>query len=416
MTSPTLLCQLLVEERKKKGLPVYNLGLGENPLCPRNLPEFTFHPKARHYGKADGIQEFSDKIKKLYGRDPNDRVLFGHGLKEMVYLAQASCKGTIIHVTPTWVSYYEQLSQLNKLDCLIEIETTRENGYQILPETLEKTLQGCQEEGEILLLFNNPNNPTGICHSPEVVERIAEVIRKFPNVVVFADDIYGEIVYDYSFGWKSISEYLPTQTIVGSSFSKNMGLGGYRCGWMIFPPTLEDFYQRCYSKASSTYSCLSMPIQYFGSQLLDYMTEVDREGDEREDERGEGSRETREITRWDSHLDDIRQVFKKNRDLVDSLLKTSKLKYVKPNCSWYFFVDFVEYSDKLKAHNLDTSQKIVQWLARHGVICVAGSTFRNKELTVRLSIVDFTIDDSYPEIAAKITTNIEALIKLVENL
>ena len=185
---------------------------------------------------------------------------------------------------------------------------------------------------------------------------------------------------------------------------------------MIFPPTSEDFYQRCYSKASSTYSCLSMPIQYFGSQLLDYMTEVDGEGDEREDERGDGSRETREITRWDSHLDDIRKVFKKNRDLVDSLLKTSKLKYVKPNCSWYFFIDFVEYSDKLKAHNLDTSQKIVQWLARHGVICVAGSTFRNKELTVRLSIVDFTIDDSYPEIAAKITTNIEALIKLVENL
>ena len=138
------------------------------------------------------------------------------------------------------------------------------------------------------------------------------------------------------------------------------------------------------------------------------MTEVDGEGD--------GSRETREITRWDSHLDDIRQVFKKNRDLVDSLLKTSKLKYVKPNCSWYFFIDFVEYSDKLKAHNLDTSQKIVQWLARHGVICVAGSTFRNKELTVRLSIVDFTIDDSYPEIESKISTNIEALIKLVENL
>ena len=132
--------------------------------------------------------------------------------------------------------------------------------------------------------------------------------------------------------------------------------------------------------------------------MANYKTEVDGEGDGR----GDGSRETRETTRWDSHLDDIRQVFKNNRDLVDSLLKTSKLKYIKPNSKWYFFVDFVEYSDKLKAHNIDTSQKIVQWLIKNGVICVRiGSTFRNNDLTVRLSIVDFTLDDSYTEIAAK---------------
>ena len=40
---------------------------------------------------------------------------------------------------------------------------------------------------------------------------------------------------------KSISEYIPELTIIGSSISKDLGCGGYRLGWFIFTEKLVVF-------------------------------------------------------------------------------------------------------------------------------------------------------------------------------
>ena len=66
------------------------------------------------------------------------------------------------------------------------------------------------------MIFNNPNNPTGVVHTKKDIEQIAKILNKH-NVMVMADEIYGDLAYIPT---ESISMYIPHLTIRGSSVSK----------------------------------------------------------------------------------------------------------------------------------------------------------------------------------------------------
>ena len=50
-----------------------------------------------------------------------------------------------------------------------------------------------------LLILNSPQNPTGGIIPQQEMEAIAEILRKHEQVWVFADEIYGRLVYDGEF-------------------------------------------------------------------------------------------------------------------------------------------------------------------------------------------------------------------------
>ena len=50
-----------------------------------------------------------------------------------------------------------------------------------------------------LLILNSPQNPTGGIIPRQDMEAIAEILRKHEQVWVFADEIYGRLVYDGEF-------------------------------------------------------------------------------------------------------------------------------------------------------------------------------------------------------------------------
>lgn len=47
-----------------------------------------------------------------------------------------------------------------------------------------------------MLILNTPHNPTGKVFSREEYERIANILRRHPNVLVQSDDVYFHLQFD----------------------------------------------------------------------------------------------------------------------------------------------------------------------------------------------------------------------------
>ncbi len=90
-------------------------------------------------------------------------------------------------------------------------------------------LQAAFEAGAKVLLFSNPNNPTGVVYSRAEIEAIAALAQRF-GATVIVDQLYSRLVYsgvDYTH-LRALSGDSAVVTIMGPS--KTESLSGYRLG------------------------------------------------------------------------------------------------------------------------------------------------------------------------------------------
>lgn len=370
--SATLFSKNIVTERKKQNLPVYNFGLGENFLPPpKPLLEYTknnMHNK--YYGTSDGTPELNSIIKKTYSNDNYkvNNIVIGNGLKELLYIVQLSFDGIIFHVTPSWVSYKEQIEILNKTDKYVEVPTELSDKFILKSNMLDLYLSDYPEQKK-LIIFNNPSNPTGVYTDRENVKKIADVLRKH-KCIVFSDEIYSDICFRKKY--TSISEFIPELTIIGTAVSKQFACGGYRLGWITFPEQLDGLYSICKRNASSIYSSTFMPLQHGLAEFL-----------------------KNEQNGIQIYLQNVNYIYELvNREIVEILSK-SQLKFVVSDSSWYLFLNFTNYQDKLSKHNIKTSQDLCNYLIEKlFIVTVAGEHFNIDNLYLRISLVDFKANSS----------------------
>jgi len=388
--SPTLNCQEIVNKRREQGLEVYDFGLGANPIYP---PQFFIdavkkYADKKEYTSCEGIKELNTTLKNIYkNNNTNYEILVGCGLKELLFIIQLAFEGKIFHITPSWVSYKEQIRILNKEKDLIEIHTNIENNYNIDLQLLEKKLKEYQNHKKIII-FNNPNNPLGLYTNNTETCELAFLLKKY-NCLVISDEIYLNLTYIK--GIKSIAYYIPELTIIGSSISKDLGCGGYRLGWLAFPKKQFELFNKCRSFSSSIYSCASTPIQYATSEML----------------------KNKQL--FNKHCDMSIEFFKNISNKVCEILKTTKIKFIKPNSCWYIFLNFSNYKNVLKKYNIKNSDDLCMYLINTiGFVTVPGSSFNSEGINLRLSFVDFdlTIDKD----GIKIIKGINEMVYLLKNL
>ena len=94
------------------------------------------------------------------------------------------------------------------------------------------------------LIINNPNNPTGVVYSEEVIKRLMDVLRDKQkefgtSIYLIADEPYRELAYD-GIEVPYLTKYYDN-TIVGYSYSKSLSLPGERIGYLVMPDELDDF-------------------------------------------------------------------------------------------------------------------------------------------------------------------------------
>ena len=107
-----------------------------------------------------------------------------------------------------------------------------------------------------VMIIINPNNPTGVLYSTEVLNQMLEVAREH-NLIVFSDEIYDQLVMD---GLKHVStaSLAPDLTVITlNGLSKSHCLCGYRCGWLAIsgPRAETEAYRKGLVQLTSLRLC-----------------------------------------------------------------------------------------------------------------------------------------------------------------
>jgi aspartate aminotransferase len=93
------------------------------------------------------------------------------------------------------------------------------------------------------LIINSPNNPTGHVYSHETLKTIAEIVtraeaRLKKSIFVISDDVYSNIYFGEG-KCPRMLKYFPN-TIMGTSYSKDLSLPGERIGYVAVHPECAE--------------------------------------------------------------------------------------------------------------------------------------------------------------------------------
>ncbi len=115
-----------------------------------------------------------------------------------------------------------------------------------------------------LLILNSPQNPTGGIIPRKDMEAIAEILRKHPQVWIFADEIYGRLIYDGEFVSIASLPGMQERTIISDGCSKTWAMTGWRLGF-IANKKLAPYFT---TWITNTESCASQITQWAGIEAL----------------------------------------------------------------------------------------------------------------------------------------------------
>ncbi len=115
-----------------------------------------------------------------------------------------------------------------------------------------------------LLILNSPQNPTGGIIPKKDMEAIAAILRQHPQVWIFADEIYGRLIYDGEFVSIASLPGMQERTIISDGCSKTWAMTGWRLGFAA-NKKLAPFFT---TWITNTESCASHITQWAGVEAL----------------------------------------------------------------------------------------------------------------------------------------------------
>lgn len=215
-----------------------------------------------HYAASDGLQELRQAIANFYQRrhqlDLNwQQIMVTVGASQgfMITMMALLNPGDKVLIPSPYFPLYDYSSILSGGESIF-VDTSADN-FVLTPEALDRKLQA--HPGVKLLMLNYPNNPTGTTYSKDQVKRLAEVLRKYPDVYILSDEIYGDLVYDGDH--YSMVEELPERTILLAGASKSYAMTGFRLGFLHIP---ADLYEELFKIFQTMVTCVSTPDQWAG--------------------------------------------------------------------------------------------------------------------------------------------------------
>lgn len=224
--------------------------------------------------------------------------------------------------------FLEYRSYINNYDgVLVEISPDTETFMPNLAEFEEKITSKTKA-----VIINNPNNPTGVVYSEEIIKKLAKIMddkqKEFgTEIYLISDEPYRELAYD-GVEVPYLTKYYDN-TVVGYSFSKSLSLPGERIGYLVIPTEMPD-YKNVFAAASIANRILGFVnapslIQRAVAKVIDEQTDI--------------------------------AYYNRNRELLYGSLKEYGFECIKPEGAFYLFVkspvaDEKEFCNKAKSYNI----------------------------------------------------------------
>lgn len=259
--SPTLAVSARAKAMRAQGEDVLSFDVGEPDFdTPQHIKDAcikALQDGDTKYTAAPGTPKLRAAIAAKLAREndleysADDIVVSSGGKHSLFNIFQCilNAGDEVIIPTPYWVSYPDQVKLADGTP--IFLPTNAESGFKISPAQLEECLQAHPRAKAFIM--NSPSNPTGAVYPPEELRKIAEVLDKYPNVLVVTDEIYEHMVYAPNTQW-SLAKFSPefkNRTVIVQGLSKTYSMTGWRIGWTASTPELAKAMGKLQSQSTS---------------------------------------------------------------------------------------------------------------------------------------------------------------------
>ncbi len=193
---------------------------------------------------------------------PED-VVVGAGAKPFIAYAILSATDygagdEVIYPNPGFPIYESQIVANGARPVPIHLREGRNFAFD--PGELERLLN----EKTRLLILNYPHNPTGGNLGRRELEQIAAILKKHPQVWVYADEIYSRLSYQGEFFSIAQVPGMYERSIISDGASKTWAMTGWRIGFTSNPALAQAFTRWI----TNTESCASQISQWAAVEAI----------------------------------------------------------------------------------------------------------------------------------------------------
>ncbi len=334
---------------------VFDFSIGNPDLDPpakvRNVlkdiaasPERGLHAYMPNAGYPETRKAMAEKVSGEQEMDvPYTQIIMGCGAAgalNSVLKAILTAGDEVLVSTPYFVEYGQYVR--NHGGTLITVPSR--DDFSLDTDSIGSALT----EKTAAIIVNSPNNPTGKIYTEQEIQSLAEVLESHRNrtgrtVMIIADEPYREIVYN----GKTVAPIFPywKDTVIVSSFAKNLSLPGERIGYAAVCPGAIQATE------------LANAIIYT-TRILGFVN-------------APATFQRVVAACWKESVDYC--VYEKRRELLMAILDDAGIPYAAPEGAFYLFCRVPERKKTSGAENDDA--EFCDHLKKQRILAVPGSGF-----------------------------------------
>ncbi|MBU6297866.1 MAG: aminotransferase class I/II-fold pyridoxal phosphate-dependent enzyme [Alphaproteobacteria bacterium] len=241
---------------------VSSLGLGQPDIIPlwfgetdlvtpsfiREAAKRALDDGATFYNHARGMMALREALRDFHKRTADVDVAVKRisvpGAATLAVVTALQCLietgDNVVIVSPIWPSIFQAAQAVGA-----ELRFARlDDDWQASPQRwrldLDKLFALCDARTKAIFVCS-PGNPTGWTATREEQQAILDFARR-RGIAIISDEVYGTLVYNGSRHAPSFLQIAePDDNLfVINSFSKPWAMTGWRIGWLVHPPSLDE--------------------------------------------------------------------------------------------------------------------------------------------------------------------------------
>ena len=261
-----------VSALQRQGKDIISFCIGQPDFhTPKNIRDAGIKAinEGKHgYTPSAGILELREAAANFLNRTRHikvsaDDIVVGAGAKPFIAYSILSVTDygggdEVVFPNPGFPIYESQIRAHGAVPVPIHLRESRD--FSLDPAELEAKITPKTK----LLILNSPQNPTGGIIPKKDMEAIAAILRRHPQVWVFADEIYSQLCYDGEFVSLAQSPDMLERTIISDGASKTWAMTGWRLGFTA-NKALAPVFTRW---VTNTDSCASQITQWAAVEAM----------------------------------------------------------------------------------------------------------------------------------------------------
>lgn len=299
-------------------------------------------------------------VQKSYNRNilPESEILVTAGATQGIFatiLALVNTNDEVVILDPSYDCYEAPILLSNAKPIRIALNDDYTPNWERIAKAFSSKTK--------MIIINNPHNPTGKILTESDFVALENLLQKFPEVILLADEVYEYITFEQQHLSVHTLEKLAKRCLVVSSFGKSFHITGWKVGYLVASESLMIEIKKVHQFMVFSVNSIS---QVAISEYLDLVS-----------------------------VDEIGSFYQEKRDYFRQLLLNSRFELMPCEGTYFQVASYESISDE---NDVDFCKRLI---TEFGVAAIPISTFYSNGKDLKLIRFCFAKDNKTLEEAAK---------------